>query len=403
MFKLGLKSAGDGGKPSLSLARIESLYESGRAQEALSQLQALVRAQPTSARLRVRLADWLVKERRTDDAITELYKLQELLAASGNVLAAISAGLRIMKLDPSFENPLSYVAKVSIDQLKQSQAQASGSGEGPAAASPDTAKPLDIPLLSELTPEELQGVVAGMKSRLLSEGASVFEEGDTSRSLCYVVSGLLEIRTKGKTLDTASAGQCLGEFAFLTGEPRSASLVAVRGSEVLELPYEAMSAVVEKHPRVASVLERMYHGRVLARVLAETPLFASLDAGERHRVAGKFELITVPKGITVVREGSEDGALFLVKRGAIEIRSSKVEGTALGRIGPNGFFGEVSFLTGVPRTANAVTVEDSELLRIDRSELDELASEHPKLLEVLKEFHLDRVMNAVQKTKATRA
>lgn len=398
MFKLGLKSAGDGDKP--SFAQIESLYESGRAREALAQLQRLVKAQPSSARLRVRLADWLVKERRTDDAITELYKLQELLAASGNVLAAISAGLRIIKLDPNFDNPLSYVAKVSTDQLKERQT--SETGAAPAAAS-ESPRSVDIPLLSDLTPEELQVAVTGMKSRLLSEGASVFEEGDKSRSLCYVVSGLLEIRTKGTTLDTASDGQCLGEFAFLTGEPRSASLVAVKPSEVLELPYEAMQGVVEKYPRVAGVLERMYHGRVLARVLAETPLFASLDAGERHRVAGKFELMKVPGGITVVREGSEDGALFLVKCGAVEIRSSKVAGEALGRIGPNDFFGEVSFLTGVPRTANAVTVEDSELLRIDRSELDELAAEHPKLLEVLKEFHLDRVMNAVKKTKAVRA
>ncbi len=137
------------------------------------------------------------------------------------------------------------------------------------------------------------------------------------------MSGLLEIRNDGRKLDTAAAGQCLGEFAFLTGEPRSATLVAIEESEVLELPYEAMQAVVASHPRVGSVLDRMYQGRVLARVLAESPLFEFMDAGERHRVASRFELMTVPKGIRIVDVGSDDGSLFLVKRGGVEIRNGQ--------------------------------------------------------------------------------
>jgi hypothetical protein len=40
----------------------------------------------------------------------------------------------------------------------------------------------------------------------------------------------------------------------------------------------------------------MYHRRVLARVLAESPLFDFLDAGERQRLASKFELLRVPAG-----------------------------------------------------------------------------------------------------------
>ena len=116
---------------------------------------------------------------------------------------------------------------------------------------------------------------------------------------------------------------------------------------MLELPYEAMRRVLESHPRVAAAPDRMYHGRVLARVLADSELFGPLDAGERHRLASKLELLTLPGGITVVEEGSMDGALFLVKRGLVEIRTSRLN-EPLGRVGPNEFFGEVSFLTGFP-------------------------------------------------------
>ena len=127
-----------------------------------------------------------------------------------------------------------------------------------------------------------------------------------------------------------------------------------------------------------------------------------MDAGERQRLASKFEFLQIPAGIEVAQEGSRDGALFLVKKGEVEIR--RQGNVSLGRIGPNEFFGEVSFLTGVPRTAAAVTLEDSEILRIDKDVLTELTREHPRLIEVLKKFHLDRVQNAMQVVKsATRA
>ena len=148
----------------------------------------------------------------------------------------------------------------------------------------------DIPLLSELDDEELKSVALGMRRRLLADGAIVFEKGDAIRSWCFVVSGTLEIRNGDKKLDTAFAGECLGEFAFLTGEPRSASLVSLGESEVLELSLSSMDAVVKNHPRVKTVLDRMYHGRVLARVLAESPLFEFMSPGERQRIASKFDL-----------------------------------------------------------------------------------------------------------------
>ncbi len=395
MFKIRQKPARN---PKRELARLQRLHQSGAVDEALTELQALARRHPKSAALRAKVADWLAKAGRRDEAISELFKLQEALAAQGNVLAAISAGLRIVQLDPEFDNPLSYVAKVNADRLETERAGEQSSvlgAEGPEAQRHGLS---DIPLLSELEDEELKSVALGMRHRLLSDGAIVFEKGDATRSLCFVVSGTLEIRNGDKKLDTAFAGECLGEFAFLTGEPRSASVVALGESEVLELSLASMDVVMKNHPRVKSVLDRMYHGRVLVRVLAESPLFEFMSPGERQRIASKFELMKLPEGIQLVEQGSNDGALFLVKQGALEIRT--LAGTPVGTMGPNEFFGEVSFLTGVPRTANIFTTTDSELLRIDRDELSEIVAEYPKLREVLEKYHLDRVTEAVQRAKA---
>jgi CRP-like cAMP-binding protein len=405
MLRTGKRPTGAPPRGGDELESLQLLHRSGRVDEAIAALKSLVQSQPKSARFRVKLSEWLAEAGRREEAITTLFALQELLMASGNPIAAISAGVKIVELDPTFDNPLSFVAKVNATRLREERARESESAEpsfDPDLPSEESQTLAGIPLLSELGPEELASVASGMRRRLLSPGAVVFEKGENSRSLSFVVSGMLEIRNEGKRLDTAAAGQCLGEFAFLTGEPRSATVIAVAESEVLELPYEAMQSVVESHPRVASVLDRMYHGRVLARVLAESPLFEYMDAGERHRVASRFEFMQIPAGIRIVEVGSQDGSLFLVKRGGIEIRNDRDQ--VLGAIGPNEFFGEVSFLTDVPRTASATTTQDSELLRIDRDALSELTVEHPRLVEVLKKFHLDRVQNAISIAKtATRA
>ncbi len=397
MFKTRQKSVSH--NPKAELARLQALHQSGAVDEAIKDLNALVQQNQKSAALRAKLADWLAKAGRCDEAISELFKLQEALSAQGNVLAAISAGLRIVQLDPTFDNPLSYVAKVNADRLEEESSSDESTEATDETGAPKTRHALsDIPLLSDLEDEELRSVALGMRHRLLSDGAIVFDQGDASRSLCFVVSGTLEIRNADKKLDTAFAGECLGEFAFLTGEPRSASIISLGESEVLELSLASMESVLANHPRVKLVLDRMYHGRVLARVLAESPLFEYMNPGERQRIASKFELMKIPAGIQLVEHGSDDGALFLVKQGALEIRVPT--GETVGTLGPNEFFGEVSFLTGVPRTANILATHDSELLRIDRDELKELTAEYPKLLEVLEKYHLDRVTEAVQRAKA---
>ena len=389
--------------PKQELARLQIEFDRGRTDEAIKELRDLASQHIRSAALRAKLADWLGKAGRRDEAISELYNLQEALAAQGDILAAISAGLKIVQLDPKFDNPVSYLAKVNSERMREETMSTDGS-EGAEHDATDSETESDhkqlteIPFLSDLKPEELQSVALGMKQRLLYDGAIVFERGDASRSLCFLVSGTLEIRNGAKTLDTAYPGECLGEFAFLTGEPRSASIVSLGESEVLELSLEAMDAVILNHPRIRSVLDRMYHGRVLARVLAESPLFEFMSPGERHRVASRFELMKVPKDIRIIEQGANDGALFLVKQGALEIFMP--DGEQVGRIGPNEFFGEVSFLTGVPRTANITTSTDSELLRINRDDLSELAGEYPKLLDVMNTFHLERVSEAVARAKA---
>ena len=367
----------------------ERYRRSGDLDRAVASVQALVSEIPDDTSIRRRLADILIESGNRDSAISELVKIQERLAFAGDILGAIAADLKVVELDPPLENPLAYIAKVTVDSLRAEQKRQKAQ-----TVPVPTLTPLDdIPLLSELTPEELSSVAGAMKRHELEEGSVVFDEGDAGGSLFFVTRGLLEVRADDAKLAVVSAGQCLGEFSFLTGDPRTASVRCLAASELLELSADRMRGVVANHRRLREVLFSMYRDRALVNVLSQSPLFEMLPSKDRARLAPRFKLVTLAEGQTAFQEGEHEGTLYLIKEGSVvvevKIRDELIE---LARLGNHQFFGEVSFLTGVPRTATVHSLEDgTELLKIEEKELKELLRHHPYMKDVLSRYHLDRV------------
>lgn len=379
------------------IRRAESLRRSGKPDKAVEVLRAVLAADVGDVEVWRRLADALVDAGKLDAAISHLVKLQEHLSAEGDLLGAISAGLRVVELDPKFENPLAYVAKVKVESLREEQKKAQART---VPVRPIT--PLDeIPLLKDLAPEELSTVATTMKRHEVDEGDAVFREGDPGESLFFVNRGLLEVKSGPNKLGVVSVGQCFGEFSFLTREPRTATVSALESSELLELSAEAMRSVVARHQRLSSVLFELYRDRVLTNVLSASPLFQILPSKDRIRLAPRFKLVEIPKGHPVFREGEQGGALYIIKEGMLEVQATlHGDKLTLARLGKHQFFGEVSFLTGVPRTATVDALVDSELLMIEESDLRELLRHHPFLKEVLSRYHLDRVVATAESLKA---
>ena len=126
-----------------------------------------------------------------------------------------------------------------------------------------------------------------------------------------------------------------------------------------------------------------------------------IPSKDRARLAPRFKLVELSAGGQAFGEGERGGALFLVKSGLVEVRAVlHGEPLVLARLGKHQFFGEVSFLTGVPRTATVHAVEPTELLKIEEAELRDLIRHHPFLKDVLSRYHLDRVTATAESLKA---
>jgi len=114
-------------------------------------------------------------------------------------------------------------------------------------------------------------------------------------------------------------------------------------------------------------------------LLAEVPLFQALDPSERAALAAGTHLRDFPKGGRVFRRGDPGSALYVIASGAVEISVDTTTGrrVLLSQLGRGDFFGELSLLDGHERTADAVALEETRTVEIDREALEGLFRKHP--------------------------
>lgn len=112
------------------------------------------------------------------------------------------------------------------------------------------------------------------------------------------------------------------------------------------------------------------------RTLRQVSVFASLDDEQRARLAQEAASLMFAAGEVVVREGAPGTSMFVVSRGEVVVTIDPDQ-REVARIGPGGFFGEMSLLTGAPRNATVRAVVDSELIEVRVEAFRRFVMENP--------------------------
>ncbi len=116
-----------------------------------------------------------------------------------------------------------------------------------------------VSLFAGLSRSDVELLAREMIARVVSAGETVVRQGEPGSSLFVLVEGLFEVfldRDDGGRARRAqmSPGAFFGEISLLTGEPRSATVVAATGGLVFEITKEHMSHLLELRPEVAQTL-----------------------------------------------------------------------------------------------------------------------------------------------------
>jgi len=129
----------------------------------------------------------------------------------------------------------------------------------------------------------------------------------------------------------------------------------------------------------------------------ESPLFENMSDEERAAVISQMVLETFETDEIVIREGDAGSSLYVIVTGTVKVfgRNPVGKPVYLADLGEGDFFGEVSVLTGRPRTATISAATRSELLRLDKDKLDAIIEKHPRVREILEAFYEKRAKHTV--------
>jgi tetratricopeptide (TPR) repeat protein len=130
-----------------------------------------------------------------------------------------------------------------------------------------------------------------------------------------------------------------------------------------------------------------------------SPLFEVLNEKERAALIEQMELESHEEGSVIISEGDPGDSMYVISSGEVKVYTrgtGKSGNVYLAKLGEGDFFGEVSVLTGKPRTATITASRPTELLRLDKEKLDNALAKHPGVRKVLDDFYKKRANSTVE-------
>jgi type IV pilus assembly protein PilB len=131
--------------------------------------------------------------------------------------------------------------------------------------------------------------------------------------------------------------------------------------------------------------------------LQRIQLFSQLDISECQEVVKRMKRRDFPPNQIIVREGAGGNSMFFITAGVVEVRK-KDPATGidflLAEMGPGKNFGEMSLLSGKPRTATVMSVQATTCAVLEQTDFHELLIHYPKIGLALTTILAERVAEA---------
>ena len=120
--------------------------------------------------------------------------------------------------------------------------------------------------------------------------------------------------------------------------------------------------------------------RQISTALADTDLLAPLSADIRGEIVRSCRLAAYAHGEAIVRQGDPGQSMFIVAAGQVSVvlEPGREE---VARINRGGYFGEMSLLTGEPRSATVLAVGDVSVIELNADLFRRLGAEYPAAIE----------------------
>jgi hypothetical protein len=162
----------------------------------------------------------------------------------------------------------------------------------------------------------------------------------------------------------------------------------------------AWLSAIPPRGRALSAEERAALEADLELVIDRSHLFRSLDAEGRTHLLSSGYVLALEDGEVLIEEGEEGGIMYLVLDGRVRVsarRTGTAEDVTLAELGRGAVVGEVSVLSGSPRTATVSAVGASHVLAFEAHRIQRVLDAHPEVRRRLQSVVEGRARDAAEK------
>jgi CRP-like cAMP-binding protein len=282
--------------PEVAAIRSIPFTDASSGQRAIEVLEAHFGESRWDPRMRLRLADVLVRAGKEADAVPILVGLADDLARGGFPEKAISILKKIEQLQRRHVEEVPLAPRLHAEPLPEEAVTA------PVLESPSrrsrartddflhawlldtvrgavrTTRPAGqpappprvlrgygpgfraSPLFEGFAEDELLALIQELRLLTFAPGDVVVTEGEPGQSLFILATGKVKVFVRSATghdvaVGALGEGAFFGEMATLSGQPRSATVTAAAPCDLLELDRPALERIAVRHPNMRAVLE----------------------------------------------------------------------------------------------------------------------------------------------------
>ncbi len=113
-----------------------------------------------------------------------------------------------------------------------------------------------VDIFSSLSEKEIERLAVNSHVAVYAPGESIVSQGEQGDSMFIITSGSVDVKLDGKssgrfrTIGKLGPGDFFGEMSLLTGEARSASVIAEEETEVVEVEKESLRPIFQANPDI---------------------------------------------------------------------------------------------------------------------------------------------------------
>lgn len=239
-----------------------------------------------------------------------------------------------------------------------------------------------LPLLANLSSEELTAVVNALGIKEFPQGEFLFRSGTPVETMFILESGRVslipteaEVKEAGEEL---REGATLGQMEVIMGSPYSATAQARTDVIAWTLSRKALQDLATRHPTINANQDQLLQVYLSSKKeetlstkgLRKLPLFADLPDEALQEVAERLLLRQASPGEEIFVKWSPTDALHLIESGQVEL-VTRLEGDDV--------FGDKALLMPKKREMTVRAVTEVKLWMLRRTDLDKLALRYPSV------------------------